>query len=80
MAEYKVEFDFTTFRNSSITGRKGQINLITDESIESCWENEDAIKKLCAHEVNRLKPSYQIFSLDIKKISLFKPKTKTRKQ
>lgn len=66
---YKIEFRFNTFRNSSITGREGEIYVNTALSIEEMWEDKDQLEKLCFMEVQRLKPKWQVLSLNLTKIS-----------
>lgn len=71
---YLVEFEFTTFRNSSITGRKGSIVINTKLSIDEAWKDEDEIKQIAFMEIQRLKPKWQVISLTIKNISHDKKK------
>lgn len=81
MNEYIVTFEFSTFRNSSITARQGSIHLITELSAEEIWQDEEGIKQICLSEVKRLKPKWNVFTLNLKTITLDekkKPRNKRR--
>lgn len=72
--EYVVKFSFTTFdtRRSMMTGRSGSINIVAHVPIEEV--NKEEVKQLCVNEMYRLKPKWNIFTLDIIDISPFTPK------
>lgn len=76
---FLVKFEFSTFRNSSITGRRGQIEINTVKGIDDAWQDEAEISKLCYMEVQRLKPTWQVISLKIKTISDVKKKAARNK-
>lgn len=71
---YLVKFDFTTFRNSTITGRKGEVVIHSKLSLDEIWTDEETIKRICHSEIIRLKPKWQVFSITIKEISHDKEK------
>jgi hypothetical protein len=75
--QYKVSFRFTTFdlRKSMATGREGSININSSVPKEEIDMAE--VKQLCVNEVLRLKPKWNILTLDVKDISPICPK-KTR--
>jgi hypothetical protein len=74
--EYKVAFSFTTFdtAKSMMTGREGSIQIWSIVPKEEMDLEE--VKQLCVNEVLRLKPKWNILTLDIKDIS---PITKRKK-
>jgi hypothetical protein len=75
--EWTVKFRFTTFdlRRSMATGRTGQTNMMFHVPKEEV-DMED-VKNLCVGEVYRLKPKWNILSLDIESIE--PPKKKRAK-
>lgn len=77
--EYLVKFDFTTFdtRLSRMTGRGGSIRVVSVLRPEDMDTNE--LKQLAVNEMYRLKPKWNILSLDIKSIFPIVPKTKRSK-
>ena len=75
---YKIEFTFDTFRNSSITGREGEIYVNTKLSTEEMWEDKDQLRKICFGEVQRLKPKWQVIRLELKTITPDKRKHLTK--
>jgi hypothetical protein len=72
--EYKVSFRFTTFdlRRSMATGRTGSINIISTVPKEDIDPSE--VKQLCVNEVLRLKPKWNILTMDVNDISPLKQK------
>lgn len=71
-----VQFRFTTFdtRRSMLHGREGSMSVNTTAS--SIEIDNPEVKALCVSEVNRIKPKWNILSLDIKSISPLKAKNK----
>jgi len=67
---YLVNFTFTTVRGNLFTGRSGQIEI--ESSVPKKSIDKTFVKQLCVNEVLRLKPTYKIFMLDIKSITLIK--------
>jgi hypothetical protein len=68
---YLVMFDFTTYNiGGRFTARSGQIEI--ESSVPKKNIDKTFVKQLCINEVLRLKPTYKIFMLDIKSITLIK--------
>lgn len=70
---YLVKFAFTTIKGNEFTGRSGQIGI--ESSVPKKDIDKTFVKQLCVNEVLRLKPTYKIFILDIKSITLIKDAT-----
>jgi len=71
MNKYMAHADFTTMNTGSrFTARSADVAMESELSVDEMWKEVEDIKQLCVNFILSKRPTFKIFMIDIKTITL----------